>query len=97
MAYYRFLENENVRIGELVHSLSDHCVTQVEGKHILAISDSSEINLQAHIGRLKAEGLGVVGNNTDVGFDIHPTLVLDADNGFPLGLSWVYLCVHRRS
>jgi len=25
----------------------------------------------------------VVGNNTDVGFYIHPTLVLDAENGFP--------------
>ena len=29
--------------------------------HVLAISNSSEINLQSHAGRLKAEGLGVVG------------------------------------
>jgi hypothetical protein len=91
VAYYRFLENENVTVGELVPSLSDHCMLQVEGKHILAISDSSEINLQSHVGRLKAKGLGVVGNNTDVGFYIHPTLILDAENGFPLGLSTVQL------
>lgn len=91
VGYYRFLENENVTIGELVQSLSDQCVSKVEDKHILAISDSSEINLQSHIGRLKAKGLGVVGNNTDVGFYIHPTLVLDAENGFPLGLSTVQL------
>ncbi len=91
VGYYRFLENENVTVGELARSLSDQCVLQVEGKHILAISDSSEINLQSHVGRLKAKGLGVVGNNTDVGFYIHPTLVLDAENGFPLGISTVQL------
>ncbi|WP_414622894.1 IS4 family transposase [Calothrix sp. CCY 0018] len=91
VGYYRFLENKNVKVGELVQSLSDHCMLQVEEKHILAISDSSEINLQSHAGRLKAEGVGVVGNNTDIGFYIHPTLILDAENGFPLGLSTVQL------
>jgi hypothetical protein len=91
VGYYRFLENENVTVGELVRSLSEQCVSHVEGKHILAISDTSEINLQSHIGRLKALGVGVVGNNTDVGFYIHPTLVLDAENGFPLGISTVKL------
>ncbi|MEW6498810.1 MAG: IS4 family transposase [Cyanobacteriota bacterium] len=91
VAYYRFLENQNVTVGELVQSLSDHCMLQVEGKHVLAISDTSEINLQSHVGRLKAENLGVVGNNTDVGFYIHPTLILDAENGFPLGISTVQL------
>jgi hypothetical protein len=85
------LENENVTISELVRSLSDHCSQQVEERHILALSDTSEINLQSHAGRLKAEGLGVVGNNRDVGFFIHPTLALDAENGFPLGLSNVQL------
>jgi hypothetical protein len=54
---------------------------------VLAISDSSEINLQAHVGRLKLQGLGVVGNNRDVGFFIHPTLVVHAADGFPLGSS----------
>jgi hypothetical protein len=33
----------------------------------------------------------VVDNNTDVGFYIHPKLVLDAENGLPLGLSTVPL------
>jgi Transposase DDE domain len=85
------LENEQVTLSELVRSLSDHCEQQVEGRHILSISDTSEINLQAHQGRLKSKGLGVVGNNKDVGFFIHPTLAVDAENGFPLGLSNVQL------
>ena len=78
-------------LSELVRSLSDHCEQQVEGRHILSISDTSEINLQAHQGRLKLEGLGVVGNNTDVGFFIHPTLAVDAESGFPLGISNIQL------
>lgn len=87
VGYYRFLENEQVSVSELGRSLSDHCQQQVEGRHVLSISDTSEINLQAHKGRLKPEGLGVVGNNTDVGFFIHPTLAVDAESGFPLGIS----------
>ena len=87
VAYYRYLENENVTLSELVRSVSDHCQQQVLGVHALAISDSSEVNLQAHRGRLKKQGLGVVGNNKDIGFFIHPTLVLNAETGFPLGLS----------
>lgn len=89
VGYYRFLENERVTKSELVRSVADACERQVSGKHILAISDSSEINLQAHVGRLKPEGLGVVGNNRDVGFFMHPTLGVDAENGFPLGISFV--------
>jgi hypothetical protein len=91
IAYYRYLENEQVTLSELIRSLADHCQEQVGGRHVLAISDTSEINLQAHQGRLKPEGLGVVGNNKDVGFFIHPTLVMDAENGFPLGLSNVQI------
>lgn len=76
-------------VSELVRSLAHHCEQQVEGLHVLAVSDSSEINLQAHAGRLKPEGLGVVGNHEEVGFYIHPTLVLNAATGFPLGISSV--------
>jgi hypothetical protein len=89
VAYYRFLENIRVDLSELVRSLADSCQEQVSGLHVLAISDSSEINLQSHAGRLKSAGLGVVGNNRDLGFFIHPTLVLNAESGFPLGLSTV--------
>ena len=80
-----------MRLSELVKSLSEACEQQVEGQHVLAISDSSEINLQSHAGRLKPEGIGVVGNNKDLGFFIHPTLVLNAENGLPLGLSHVQM------
>lgn len=91
VGYYRFLENENVSRGELAQSLATACQLQVEERHVLAISDSTEINLQSHAGRLKTEGLGVVGNNRDLGFFLHPTLILNASDGFPLGLSAVQM------
>lgn len=91
MGYYRFLENQQVSLSELAKSLSAYCQQQVEGLHVLAVSDSSEINLQAHAGRLKPSGLGVVGNNQDLGFFIHPTLALNAASGFPLGISSVQM------
>ena len=34
IAYYRYLENEQVTLGELVRSLCDHCQQQVSGRHI---------------------------------------------------------------
>ena len=80
-----------MRVSELVASIAQHCQQNWESRHVLAISDSSEINLNSHLGRLKSEGLGVVGNNTDVGFYIHPTLIVDSENGFPLGLSSIQL------
>lgn len=91
VGYYRFLENPNVSVSELVRSAADHCQQQVAGRHVLAISDSSEINLQAQARHLESEDIGVVGNNHDIGFFLHPTLVADADSGFPLGLSAIQL------
>ncbi len=78
-------------VSELVRSISEDCEKNLEERHVLAISDSSEINLQSHVGRLNSEGLGVVGNNKDVGFFIHPTLMVDSQSGFPLGLSTIQL------
>lgn len=85
VGYYRFLENEAVSISELVTSLARHCERQVEGQHVLAISDSSEINLQAHAGRLKSADIGLVGNHEEIGFYIHPKERLERSDGLSAG------------
>jgi len=89
MGYYRFLQNKQVKRSELLESIRASCQAQVSGRVVLSVSDTSEINLQRHSGRLKQEGVGVVGNNRDLGFWLHPSLVLDAKSGFPLGLSHI--------
>ena len=81
----------------LVNSLQAHCAQQLKGRHILAISDTSEINLQSHAGRLKPDGQGVVGNNQDIGFFIHPTLAVDAHSGLPLGISHLQLWTREKT
>jgi hypothetical protein len=88
---YRFLGNESVTVSALARSVADQRQRQVEGLRVLSIGATSEINRQAHRRRLKPDGLGVVGNNHDAGFLIRPTLALNAETGFPLGLSTIHL------
>lgn len=91
VASCRFFGNEFVTAEDIVRESSNRCRDAVEGLHVLAISDSSEINYRKRSGKLSKEdeNLGPVGNNTDIGFFIHPTFVVDAKDGFPLGLSHV--------
>lgn len=74
---------------ELIDGACAGVGVRCRGRHVLAIQDSSEINLQRHAGR--AEGLGTVGNGTDQGFFVHPLLVVDADEGACLGLAHLHL------
>ena len=68
MAYYRWLNNEAVSLSGLTDCLAQHCSGVVKGRHVLAVNDSSEVNLQAHAGRLNSDGVGLVGNDKDLGF-----------------------------
>lgn len=87
IGYYRFLSNERVSVSELSQSLRGQCQQQVSERHVLSVSDTSEINLQANAGRMKSEGAGIIGTHKGLGFMMHPSLVLDAESGFPLGIS----------
>lgn len=93
----RFFNNEEVTEEALIEALRAHSAAQVEARQVLAIQDTSEINYAAHSRLLKAHDpeLGPVGNNRDVGFFVHPTLVLDAQSGFALGFADLYLWNRR--
>jgi hypothetical protein len=77
----------------LIQEAASRCQRTVEGMNLLCIQDTSEINQQRHLGKLSKEDqeLGPVGNNRDIGFFIHPMLVLDAQDGFPLGFSDIHI------
>ncbi len=66
----------------------------VEGLHVLAIHDTSELNYQAHAKR--ASGLGTVGNGKDIGLFIHPLLALDAQSGACLGLAHQHMWIRTQ-
>jgi hypothetical protein len=91
MAYSRFFNNNSVSNDSLIES-SQRKVKEISpGKHILCLQDTSEINYEKHrkFFQLEDGDLGPVGNNKDIGFYIHPMLVVDANGYFPLGFSSV--------
>lgn len=89
MRFGRFLANPRVSAQALIDGACADTRHRCAGRHVLAIQDSSEINLQRHAGRVS--GLGTVGNGKDVGFFVHPLLVVDVDDGACLGLAHLHL------
>lgn len=96
VAYSRFLHNPSVTTSELVKEATSDCSHNVQGKHILCIEDTTELNYESKSGKLCEDDtdLGPMGNNENKGFFLHPTLAVDADDLFPLGFSDIY-CWNR--
>ncbi|WP_411272820.1 IS4 family transposase [Daejeonella sp.] len=87
-AYYRFLHNDRASEEKLIEELIGRCSSQVKGKVVLAIQDTTEVNLTTHKGRLQSHtGLGGIDDSKGIGFKLHPSLVVDAQTCFPLGFS----------
>src|ERR1700719_925334 len=82
--FRRFLYNEAVTVTEMVAHRAMLVAAAAQGRHVLAIQDTSEINYQAQSGRKRR--LGTVGNGTDIGLFVHPVLAVDGDSGECLGL-----------
>lgn len=93
---YRFLSNEKVREQTLIDACKERSSYLCEGQDILVLQDTTEINMNDHHNRLQPQsGIGVTGNNEDLGFFLHAGLVLDANNGTALGFSDIQLW-HRK-
>lgn len=91
----RFLSNEKVTMNELIEQSTKRTGQLVSGLHVLAIQDTTELNYQAHAGRVS--GLGTVGNGKDVGLFLHPLLVLEAHSGACLGLGAIHTWMRHKT
>lgn len=91
LAYHRFFNNEKVDTKKLIESITHDCSKQVEGRRLICLEDTTEYNFQHHFKRIKKGELGPTGNDKDIGFFAHPTLVLDADLDVCLGFSHLEL------
>lgn len=80
----RLLANDAVTVEEMVAHRAMLVAAAAQGRHVLAIQDTSEINYQAQSGRKR--GLGTVGNGADAGLFVHPVLAVDAEAQACLGL-----------
>ena len=84
VAFGRFLANENVTAERLIEGWSEQTASAVAGRHVLAIQETSEINLKTRRGRRR--GLGEIGKGSGRGVLVHAMVAVDADNGSCLGL-----------
>src|SRR6202171_2201506 len=91
--FNRFLGNARVTTARLIESWSDGTVAAVEGRHILAIQDTSEINFATTTKRRR--GLGEIGKGNGHGVLLHPMLAVDAENGSCLGLLSGQVWTHK--
>ena len=82
--FNRFLGNAKVTTARVIESWSEGTVAAVEGRHVLAIQDTSEINFATTAEHRR--GLGEIGHGNGRGVLLHPMLAADADSGSCLGL-----------
>jgi len=87
--WYRFLNNTKTKEEELIEQITKQCGIAAKGKVVLSIQDTSDISLYNHKNRINLEdSIGRTNAaNYDLGFLIHPSFVVDATSGFPLGYS----------
>ena len=87
--WYRFLQNEKTDESIIKRDMIGLCDQIVKGKTVLAIQDSSEINLYNHKNRIQNDSSIGATNASEggLGFLIHPSLVIDAYSCIPYGFS----------
>jgi len=90
-ANLRFLNNDKVEEDLLVKELSGRVGQIVADRHLLVVTDTCEVNMSDHKGRLKPNsGLGRSDkSDTTHCFKIHPGMVMDSESLNPLGFSWI--------
>ena len=87
ISFYRFLNNGRVSQKEIIENQLQRYGLSEQRGHLLCISDTTEISLGSHRGRIKPDGLGCVGRSQGLGFLVHPTLVVKADGAKIIGYS----------
>jgi hypothetical protein len=86
--FYRFLQNDRVSEDDIVGNMINNCRSACQGKYVVCIQDTTEVNLSSHSGRIKKDGfVGTTNANKDkgLGFFLHPSLVVDAQHCIPYG------------
>lgn len=89
--FYRIIKNKKWNMDDFCESLYKECGRRAEGiNHVLCVQDTTELNYGSNSGRIDAKdeffGYGT-GQGSQNCLFVHPTLVLDASNGLPIGYS----------
>ena len=92
ISYNRFLHNESVSVEKMLRHAAERTAEIAQGRHVLVIHDTTEINFNRHIKRKM--GFGTVGNGEDIGLFLHPLLAVEAGTGGVLGVAGAF--IHNR-
>lgn len=89
VGFSRFLANPKVQAMSIINQATGQVKYLCQGRHILAINDTTELNYQSHVNFLRKgdTDLGPVGNDKDIGFFLHPTLAIDVESSLAIGFS----------
>lgn len=88
IGYYRMLDNENVELDDIKQGIVNDCARKAVCAHALILQDTTQPNYEKHRGRIQPDsGLGVIGDNKSLGYFLHPTLVMDSEDGNIYGVS----------
>lgn len=89
--FLRFLHNEHIEERKLIRGITNRLPAHVAGKHVLMLEDTSEVHYHRQAGRIKnPAGLGDAGRSP-LGYFIHPSLVVNAEDASVLGLSNIHV------
>src|SRR5699024_11221981 len=83
---YRFLQNYRVREEDILANMVANCRAGCQGKFVVCLQDTTEINLSSHCGRInKDSNIGTTNAKGEqgLGFFVHPSLVVDAQTAIP--------------
>jgi hypothetical protein len=84
MAAHRFVDSPAVTAGEIIETLGTRTGERCQGRRIIAVQDTTEINFS---GRARARrGLGPAGDGKTPGFFMHAVVAVDRDDEAVVGL-----------
>ncbi|MBC8110944.1 MAG: IS4 family transposase [Verrucomicrobia bacterium] len=99
IAFYRFINNERVKRDQIQQALRQTCQQVIEQDtieqkkeeqtHYLILQDTTAVSLSSHKGRISKEIGWIANKSEDIGYFIHPSLVINAQAGMPVGFAHV--------
>jgi len=91
VGFSRFLSNEKITHQSLIKSAINRSRELVTGRNVLVVNDTTDFNFRDHCNYLSAfdEDLGPMSNEGDLGFYLHPGLVIDVEQEIGLGFSYI--------
>jgi hypothetical protein len=97
LACYRFMKNAKVTSVDIISGLTQEMLPRiVPHTHYLILQDTTQPNFEWNRTQIKAQsGLGLIGDHRSLGFYLHPSLVLRAQDEQCIGFSSIKTYIHE--